>query len=306
MDFQIAGINILMLVAMSIPGYVLVKTKAVKPEVLPSFAKVLLYVCQPCLSLYSLQQAVYSQQMLINLLIVFGLSLGLMLLVILVGYLIFLKNYKDAKSRICILAGSCGNVGFFGVPVLAALLPNHPEALAYSAVFAVTMNLVGWTVGMFVLSGDKSYIKVKKIFLNPTIIIMAVAIPLFLTGTKLPTVLMDGVNFFAKTATVLAMLMLGMRFGSANLKTLFSGYRQYVAIFMKLAIFPLITFLVLMPIDVDPVLKTALFILSAMPPAALNLNFAELAGVAPETASSIVLVGSILCIVTLPLLMLLI
>lgn len=306
MDFKVAGINILMLVAMSIPGFILVKTKAVKPEVLPSFAKVLLYVCQPCLSLYSIQQAVYSRQMLINMLIMFGLTLGLMLLVILLGFLLFFKNYKDAKSRICILAGACGNVGFFGVPVLSALLPEYPEVLAYSAVFAVTMNLVGWTVGMFVLSGDKSYIKAKKIFLNPTIIIMAVAIPLFLTGTKLPSALMDGVNFFAKSATVLAMLILGMRFGSADLKTLFSGYKQYVAIIMKLAIFPLLTFIILKPIDIDPILKVALFILSAMPPAALNLNFAELAGVAPETASSIVLVGSILCVITLPLLILLI
>ena len=42
-----------------------------------------------------------------------------------------------------------------------------------------------------------------------------------------------------------------------------------------------------------------------MPPAAVTLNYAELTDTAPKTAANIVILGSLFCVVTLPVLMLL-
>jgi Predicted permeases len=305
MSFQITALNILMLVALAVPGFILVKAKLIKADILPSLSVILLYVCQPCLSLYSFQQATYSREMLVNLGIVFLGSLVFQILVMFICYLFFAKSYDNPKSRVAILACACGNVGFFGIPMLNALMPDHPEAVIYSAVFVVSMNIVGWTVGMFVLSRDKSYISVKKLVLNPTTIILVLALPLFFTKTTLPDLPMRWVEFFANMATPLAMLMLGMRFASADFKELFSGYRQYVAIGIKLVLFPLAVYGVFQLVYLDPVLESAMFILAAMPPAAVTLNFAELTSTEPKTASSIVLVGSLFCVVTLPIIMLL-
>ncbi|MEG2456851.1 MAG: AEC family transporter, partial [Clostridia bacterium] len=247
----------------------------------------------------------FSREMLLNLLIVFVSSLVLQLAVIGLCYLAFCKSYDDPKSRVCTVASACGNVGFFGVPMLQALLPDNPEAIIYSAVFIVSMNIIGWTLGMYILSRDKKHISIKKFLLNPTTLILLLALPLFFSKAVLPTVLMSWVTFFAKMATPLAMTILGMRFASANMAELFKGYKQYIAISVKLVIFPLVTYLILMPFNFDPILKASIFILSAMPPAAISLNFAEITDTAPKTAASIVLIGSLLCIITLPLLMLL-
>ena len=47
MDFGITAGAVLVMLIYAVPGFVLVKTKAVKEEHISSFAKVLLYVCQP-------------------------------------------------------------------------------------------------------------------------------------------------------------------------------------------------------------------------------------------------------------------
>lgn len=305
MSFQITALNVLMLVALAIPGYLLVKFKLLKPEVNSSIAIFLLYVCQPALSLYSFQQATYSKELFKNISIVFIASFIFQIIIIFIGYLIFKKNYDNPKNRVCIFAGACGNVGFFGVPILQALLPENPEAVIYSAIFIVSMNIISWTLGMFILSRDKKYMSFKKMIFNPPILILIVALPLFFTKTVLPEVVMTGVTFFAKASTPLAMTILGMRFACVNLKELFLDAKQYVAIAIKLVIFPLLAYLLLLPFDMDPVVHSALFILSAMPPAAISLNFCEVLDIAPKTAANIVLLGSLLCIITLPLLMLL-
>ena len=60
-------VGIMLLTAM--PGYILVKIKAVKPESISAFSKVLMYVCQPALTVYSFNKADFTKQLGINLLI---------------------------------------------------------------------------------------------------------------------------------------------------------------------------------------------------------------------------------------------
>ena len=81
-------------------------------------------------------------------------------------------------------------------------------------------------------------------------------------------------------------------------------YRQVVAIFLKLIALPLITFGIMYALPVDETLKISTYILSCMPPAAITLNFAELSNTSPKTAANIVVVGSLLVAITLPVLLL--
>ncbi len=307
MSFQITGLNVLLLVALCIPGFLLVKAKLLKEEHIAGFAMVLLYVCSPALSLYSFQQADCNRQMLINIGILLLAVTLFQLLVMGVAFILFHKRFReDGAARVATVASAFGNVGFFGVPVLQALLPDHPEAVIYSAVFIVSMNLMGWTFGMYMLSGDKKHITLKNILVNPTTVGLLVALPLYFTNTKLPGELMTFVTFFGKMATPVAMTILGMRMAFVTFKDLVGDYRQLVAIFLKLVFFPLVVFGVLYAIPMDATLKITIFILSGMPPAAITLNYAELTSTAPKTAANIIILGSLACVVTLPLLLLLV
>ena len=304
MNFEITGLNALMLVALCLPGFLLTKAKLLKEEHIKGLAVFLLYVCSPALSIYSFQQAECNREILINIGILLLVTTLMQILMMGIGFLLNFKTYKlDGASRVATVAAAFGNVGFFGVPMLQALLPDHPEAIVYSAVMSVMMNLIGWTLGMFMMSGDKKHVSVKNFLINPTTLCLVIALPLFFTNAALPKPLMSLVEYFSKMSTPTALTVLGMRLAFVNFRDL-ADYRQFVAIFLKLIAFPLITFGVTYALPIDQTLKTTMFILTAMPPAAITLNYAELTDTSPKTAAYIVVVGSLIVAITLPLLLL--
>lgn len=304
MNFEITGLNALMLVALCLPGFFLTKANVLKEEHIKGFAVFLLYVCSPALSIYSFQQAECNRVILINIGILLLVTTFMQVLIMGIGFLINIKTYKiDGASRVATVAAAFGNVGFFGVPILQALLPDHPEAMVYSAVMSVMMNLIGWTLGMFMMSGDRKHVSVKNFLINPTTLCLLIALPLFFTNTSLPKPVMNFVEFFSKMSTPTAMTVLGMRLAFVKFRDLMD-YRQVVAIFLKLIALPLITFGIMYALPVDETLKISTYILSCMPPAAITLNFAELSNTSPKTAANIVVVGSLLVAITLPVLLL--
>lgn len=293
-----------MLVALCLPGFFLTKANVLKEEHIKGFAVFLLYVCSPALSIYSFQQSECNREILINIGILLLVTTFMQVLIMGIGFLINIKTYKiDGASRVATVAAAFGNVGFFGVPILQALLPDHPEAMVYSAVMSVMMNLIGWTLGMFMMSGDRKHVSVKNFLINPTTLCLLLALPLFFTNTSLPKPVMNFVEFFSKMSTPTAMTVLGMRLAFVKFKDLMD-YRQVVAIFLKLIALPLITFGIMYALPVDETLKISTYILSCMPPAAITLNFAELSNTSPKTAANIVVVGSLLVAITLPVLLL--
>lgn len=304
MNFEITGLNALMLVALCLPGFFLTKANVLKEEHIKGFAVFLLYVCSPALSIYSFQQSECNRKILINIGILLLVTTFMQVLIMGIGFLINIKTYKiDGASRVATVAAAFGNVGFFGVPILQALLPDHPEAMVYSAVMSVMMNLIGWTLGMFMMSGDRKHVSVKNFLINPTTLCLLIALPLFFTNTSLPKPVMNFVEFFSKMSTPTAMTVLGMRLAFVKFRDLMD-YRQVVAIFLKLIALPLITFGIMYALPVDETLKISTYILSCMPPAAITLNFAELSNTSPKTAANIVVVGSLLVAITLPVLLL--
>lgn len=304
MNFEITGLNALMLVALCLPGFFLTKANVLKEEHIKGFAVFLLYVCSPALSIYSFQQAECNMEILINIGILLLVTTFMQVLIMGIGFLINIKTYKiDGASRVATVAAAFGNVGFFGVPILQALLPDHPEAMVYSAVMSVMMNLIGWTLGMFMMSGDRKHVSVKNFLINPTTLCLVIALPLFFTNTSFPKPVMNFVEFFSKMSTPTAMTVLGMRLAFVKFRDLMD-YRQVVAIFLKLIALPLITFGIMYALPVDETLKISTYILSCMPPAAITLNFAELSNTSPKTAANIVVVGSLLVAITLPVLLL--
>lgn len=293
-----------MLVALCLPGFFLTKANVLKEEHIKGFAVFLLYVCSPALSIYSFQQAECNMEILINIGILLLVTTFMQVLIMGIGFLINIKTYKiDGASRVATVAAAFGNVGFFGVPILQALLPDHPEAMVYSAVMSVMMNLIGWTLGMFMMSGDRKHVSVKNFLINPTTLCLLIALPLFFTNTSLPKPVMNFVEFFSKMSTPTAMTVLGMRLAFVKFRDLMD-YRQVVAIFLKHIALPLITFGIMYALPVDETLKISTYILSCMPPAAITLNFAELSNTSPKTAANIVVVGSLLVAITLPVLLL--
>ena len=305
MFFTITLMSVGIMLLYSFPGFALVKTRMVKSEAIPGFTTVLMYVCQPCLTIYSFQKTAFSVPLVKNLGIFFVLALIIQIFFLGIFYLIFRKKHGDIKYRICTLATTLGNCTFMGVPLLEALFPDNPETIMYSLAYFLAMSILCWTVVSYIITQDKKYISMKKLFLNPAMISMAIAIPIFVTGIKIPDKLMDAFTLLGKMTTPLCMLVLGMRLATVPLKPIFTSRLQYFAIGIKQLLLPLAAFLILYFLPLDTVMKQTLFILASTPVASVVLNFAEMLDEGQDTAANVVLLGTLASIVTIPLMSLL-
>lgn len=303
--FYIALLAVGVLLLIAAPGYILMKRKMLSEECIPGISKILLFVCQPCLAAFTLGKLEYSGELLLNL----GIFAALVILVhaVMLGgsFLVLKKRASESIYRIMTIGTTFGNCAFFGIPVIEALLPESASSLiAYTTVYAVVMNVLGWTVGSAVISHDTKYISVKKIFLNPAMIGTAAALIIFIFGIEFPKEIDSMIEYTARMATPLSMLVMGMRLGTMNMVKVFTDLRVYITIAVKQFVMPLIAFGVVMLLpSIDLGLRQTFFITCACPIASIVLNFSEIVGEGQEAGANLVLVSTICSIVTLPVMM---
>lgn len=305
MELTTTALNVLIMLAYSVPGFIFVKSKMIDQTHIASFAKLLLYVCSPALSIYSFNSVEYSEKLLLNLGIFLLLSFLLQIAVLTVMWLILRKKgKKDPGYRVCSVACILSNSGFFGVPLLQALLPDYPEAIVYSAVYIVGMNIISWTAGSMFITGDKKYMSIKKIILNPPVLALFFSLPLFVLGIKLPAIAENAVSVLGKMSTPLCMLILGMRLATVRGGEMFGDKHAYLSSAIKLLVFPLLGYILVYPLPIDYCFKASFFILCSCPTASVVLNLSEVLGAGQKAAANAVLISTLLCIITIPILML--
>ena len=319
-------ITVATLLLMIIPGFILAKTKILKSGAIDAFTKMVLFGCQPALMIMMFQNSVFRSELLVNMLIAMGLSVCIHLLM--VGFvLIAFRNRKDdqatnAKIR-CMRAGSVfGNIGYMGIPFIKMLFADSPmlgEILIYVAVGIVVFNILNWSFGIFLVTGDKKYVSFKKAFINPTGISVIIGLVIFLVcqrpiaslaveGSgldKILTAIMDATAVVADMITPLAMTIIGIRFANMKLKNLFTEKWVYFTSLNKLVIMSVLTMIVIWLVPVNPAIKASLFFAFSMPSATSTVMFAVNFGGDVDTAASIVVQTVLLSIITIPLMFLL-
>lgn len=304
--FLVALGAVAVLLAVAVPGYILKKKNMVSEDTMPALSKILLFVCQPCLSIYTFKNATFSVQMLGNIGIFALLALLAQLLMLGIAYLIFRRRMKNALYRIVTIACALANCAFFGIPILEALFPETASGLLiYTSVYAIIMNVIGWTLGAAIISQNLKYVSVKKIFCNPAMISLLIAIPFFIFEIPLPESLDSMVSLIGRMATPLSMLIMGMRLATTDLKSLFTTKQIYISLAMKQFLMPLLALLMVAFLPLDGGLKAVLYIICCCPSASVVLNFSEILGEGQKEAAAAVLLSTITSIVSLPIMVLL-
>lgn len=291
-----------------VPGFLLCRYKKVRPDHLSSVSVILLYICGPGMFLNALtgldpSPELFRKMGLFLLFSFFG-ELALMFLLRLAAG----KRRNEFGLRMLSIASVMGNVGFFGMPVIQALFPSAPEAAVYSCVFNTSLNILGWTVGVYTLTGEKKYISFKAAFFNPSVLAVAAGLILCLlnANTWLPDLIRGGLKTLGATSTPLCMIILGIRLATMDLKKLFTTPLVWLISAGKLILFPLFCYALVLPFPLDPVFKAGILILAGTPCASILLNLAEIHHNGQELAANCALLTTLLSIFTIPLLSLLV
>ena len=307
--FLTALVAVAVLLATAAPGYILKKKNMVSEDAMPALSKLLLYVCQPCLTIYSFGIIEFSLETLKNIGI-FALAVAIIHVVMLGGaYLCLRGRSKEPLYRILTIATTFSNCAFFGIPIIEALLPETAsELIVYTSVYAIVMNVFAWTAGSAIIANDPGYVKVKSVFLNPPVISIAIAVALYVLRVPLSSFkpLFDMITVAGRMSTPVSMLIMGMRLATVDLKRMWCDVRIYLTIAVNQLLMPALVFVALLALQgLDPDLRRVLFIISACPAASVVLNYAEVIGEGQREAANVVLLSTILSVLTLPLMMLL-
>ena len=306
--FSIALIAVGVLLAAAVPGYLLMKKGVISEACIPGFSKILIYICQPCLAIYTFKSAEYSPQKLVDIGIFACLAIAIPTVMLAsVFAAVNKKSREEVIYRIITIASAFGNCAFFGIPIIEALFPVEvaKEVILYTTVYSVMMNITGWTVGSAIISRNTKYISLKKIILNPAFLGTAAALVLFIFEIPVQKDLLSMITSAAKMATPLSMLVMGMRLATMKEFGLFLNYRLYLTVALKQFALPLLAFLAVFFLPIDPTLGSVFFIISACPVAAVVLSYSEMVGEGQKEAAGVLLLGTVLSIVTLPIMALL-
>lgn len=321
-DFLTVLIAVASLIVLALPGYILVKTKLLPSKAGEAFSALVLYGCQPMLVFMGFQGAPYSAEIGMNMLIVAGIAVAVHLIMAVIMYTI-IRN-KDRKAKLNVVRCACvfGNCGYMGFPFLQMLFGGGSfagEITIYGAVVISVFNILNWTLGVYMITGDKKDISIKKVLLNPTIIAVVLGFIVFIT-VKVPLVqiaaegttahmiiskFVKSFNYIGDMVTPLAMMVIGVRLANVNLKQLFLDKWAYFVCFFKLVVMSIITMLIVSFLPIATTVKYSLFFLLSMPSATSTALYAVKFNSDGDSASVIVLLTTVMCILTIPLLFLL-
>lgn len=285
----------------AVPGFIFTRTGMIRGEHIASFSKVLIYVCSPCLAGVSVMRAEFTAESVKNMLY-FTLTLLIAFTVMMFGYFFIMKKKSggDVKYRVGNIACCFSNCAFFGVPVIENLFPGREDLIIYTAIFALIMNMAGWTVGSALLTRNKKYIRLKNIVLNPVLFGFAAGLIFSFSPVPLPARLYDMFSLLGRMTTPMCMLILGMRLGTSKMREVFSGVFKYIIVAVNQIAFPLLAYGIALLLPGGEYMKYTVCILCSCPVASVVLNYSELVGAGQKDAADMVLIGSLLSVITMP------
>lgn len=310
MQFGTVALSVLGVVALSIPAFILKKTKLLNNDSIKPLTALLLYATSPVLVFCNFQQCDFTPEIAVSMLWVALVGLICFALLSIITIVIIKPKTADYANRVSAFCSISSNIGYMGLPVLQALFPNNPLPIIYCSVMITLFNVYAWTVGSYIITGDANFVSAKNAFLNPMTIALFVSLPFFIFNWKIselsPTVF-NSIKMLGNCTTPLSMSILGIRLADSSLKEVFGKARGYVVALLKLIVAPLIVFgvLALFP-NLETIAKQVIFTVMAMPTATLSVVFCEKYYSDGLQATNHFVLVTLLSILTIPLMLLII
>ena len=268
-------------------GWLLVRLHLLKPEDSRVLSKVCLYLVTPCVIINAFQ--------------LLGAAIGIHALFFIATALLHRPLRLTPVEQASLIYTNSGNLI---IPLVTAVL--GPEWVIYCSMFQLVQQFPMWSHCRIILSGDRN-VSLKKILLNVNIISVFVGVLLFLLNLPLPTVIAGTMKSIAS----LSMFVAGMLMGEQNLLAVLRIRSIWKVAFLRLIALPLVVLCIfkysglaaLVP-DGQSILMISL--LAASAPAAANVTqIAQVYGHEGDYAGAINVITTLLCIGTMPLMVLL-
>ena len=207
--------TIIMLILIFV-GVLCAKTKLISEAANKDLSKFVLQVVNPVVIFVS-YQCEYRTELARNLLLTFFISIAAMTLLILLSYL-FVRKKEGKEYEIERFSAVYSNCGFMGIPLVNAIY--HEEGVFYLTAFITVFNIVVWTHGVILISGQKDFKQVVKVFYSPTIISIVLGLITFFAQIRIPETALTALGYIKEINTPMAMIVSGVTIAATNVPAL--------------------------------------------------------------------------------------
>ncbi|MDD3094232.1 MAG: AEC family transporter, partial [Clostridia bacterium] len=187
--------------------------------------------------------------------------------------------------------------GYMGLPVLNSIL--GPKGLFLGAIFQMVFHLFTWTYGISLFTKSNKFKDSLKKMINPSLIAVAIAIVLMFTGWKIPDTIQTVLKMMGELTTPLSMLLIGATLAQVSLKEVIKLKQIYIVTALRLLIIPAFVLLFLLFPSIPKISVYVVFVINAMPSAAITGILAMKYNNDEKLASSIVAFSTLISIITL-------
>lgn len=301
MQYQAVFQQVLILFIPLAVGYVLGKLRIVEDSFARNLSALLFNVLLPCTIIAALQ---FSFEL--ELLLRSGRLIVISAIVTLACWaasfgVVKLLRIRGYHKQLTHFALTFSNFSFMGYPVAQVFFGQ--EGVFFSAVYSIPIYVFLQSVGMLMLAPDSSS---KKGFqwqyiLNAPMVAVLIGMLLFLLQIQLPAVVQITITTMGNSTTMLAMILAGLVLTKASLRRVFSEWKDYVVVALRLVVFPVLIWLILSLFNLDEVTARLPVVIAMMPVAAnLVIVTTKYGGDAAESAK-IVLLSTVFSLITIPL-----
>ncbi len=279
-------------------GFVATRRLAVSPE---SIAKLLIYILTPVVGFTSIIRLEFTPSLLLLPVLVFLTSCAMTFVSYQAGGLFF----EDSRRNIAAYSSSTGNTGYFGIPLVSAVLGEPAVGILLLAVMGI--NVYELTVGFYITA--RGSLTVRDAFLRtlkiPFIYAATLAVILQLLHVPAPQFITDLSTKFIGAYSVLGMMLVGMGMSGVRGMGLDLKFTAFL-FFFRFVVWPIVfvaivlwdrASLQLLPEQAHAVL----LLLSVVPLAANSVALATELKVQPAKMAYAVLLSTVFAIFYIPL-----
>lgn len=238
-------------------------------------------------------------------LMVVPLAMALYLLLLGISYLLEqVFHLRENRKKVFRAIVMFGNVGFMGIPLVVELYPD--TALLYIALYTILDQGLFWTYGVALtkpVSEEKQPFSLKglKNLLSPALVAILLGTVLVLLGLHLPAVLTTALSKLGGASMPLSLIYIGGMLTMTDVRRVLKCPELYGEIVLKMLLLPLVFFLGTKPLGVPSDMGGTLSYIAGLPAINMVAMLAKNHGSDGDYAVCAVMLTTIACLVTLPL-----
>ena len=238
-------------------------------------------------------------------LLVIPLAIALYLMLFLLSLLLEkVFQLKGNRSHVFRAIVMFGNVGFMGIPLVVELYPD--TALLYISRFTILDQGLFWTYGVSLtkpVSDQKEKVSLKNLknLLSPALIAIVGATILVLLDIHLPKLLITTLSKLGASSMPLSLLYIGGMLSMTDVRKVLRCGELYAEIGLKMLVLPLVFFMVMKLLNVPADMAGTMTFLTGLPAINMVAMLSKNNGSDGDYAVCAVMMTTIACLITLPL-----